>query len=130
MKTFLEDFKAFAMRGNIIDLAVAVIIGAAFSKIVSSLVDTVIMPTIGLFLGGVDFTGWAIKVGDATIAYGKFIQAVVDFVIIALIVYTVMHFLRKFEKKKEDEIKVEPEPKPSQEAVLLEEIRDLLKSRE
>ena len=130
MKTFLEDFKAFAMRGNIIDLAVAVIVGGAFSKIVSSLVDTVIMPTIGLFLGGVDFTGWAIKVGDATIAYGKFIQAVVDFLIIALIVYTVMHFLRKFEKKKENEVKVEPEPKPSQEAILLEEIRDLLKNRE
>lgn len=130
MKTFLEDFKAFAMRGNIIDLAVGVVIGGAFGKIVSSLVDTVIMPTVGLLLGGVDFTGWGFKVGDATIAYGKFIQAIVDFLIIALVVFTVLHFLRKLEKNKNEEVKIEPEPEPNEEVILLQEIRDLLKERE
>ncbi len=130
MKTFLEEFKAFAMRGNVMDLAVGVVIGGAFGKIVSSLVDTVIMPSVGLLLGGVDFTGWGFKVGEATIAYGKFIQAVVDFVIIALVVFTAMHFLRKFEKDKNNEVKVEPEPEPKEEVILLQEIRDLLKERE
>lgn len=130
MKTFLEEFKAFAMRGNVMDLAVGVVIGGAFGKIVSSLVDTVIMPSVGLLLGGVDFTGWGFKVGEATIAYGKFIQAIVDFVIIALVVFTAMHFLRKFEKDKNNEVKVEPEPEPNEEVILLQEIRDLLKERE
>ena len=130
MKKYLEDFKAFAIKGNVIDLAIAVIIGGAFGKIVSSLVDTVIMPTVGLLLGGVDFTGWGFKVGDATIAYGKFVQATVDFVIIAFVIFTVMHFLHSFEKKKEEEIKVEPEPKPNEIVILLQEIRDLLKERE
>lgn len=130
MKKYLEDFKAFAIKGNVIDLAIAVIIGGAFGKIVSSLVDTVIMPTVGLLLGGVDFTGWGFKVGDATIAYGKFVQATVDFVIIAFVIFTVMHFLHSFEKKKEEEIKVEPEPKPNETVILLQEIRDLLKERE
>ena len=130
MKKYLEDFKAFAIKGNVIDLAIAVIIGGAFGKIVSSLVDTVIMPTVGLLLGCVDFTGWGFKVGDATIAYGKFVQATVDFVIIAFVIFTVMHFLHSFEKKKEEEIKVEPEPKPNEIVILLQEIRDLLKERE
>ena len=130
MKKYLEDFKAFAIKGNVIDLAIAVIIGGAFGKIVSSLVDTVIMPTVGLLLGGVDFTGWGFKVGDATIAYGKFVQATVDFVIIAFVIFTVMHFLHSFEKKKEEEIKVEPGPKPNETVILLQEIRDLLKERE
>ncbi|QQR64802.1 large conductance mechanosensitive channel protein MscL [Candidatus Kaiserbacteria bacterium] len=130
MKRFLEDFKAFAMKGNVMDLAVAVVIGGAFGKIVSSLVDTIIMPTVGLLLGGVDFTGWGFKVGDSIIAYGKFVQATADFVIIAFVIFVVMHFLHSFEKKKELEIKVEPEPKPDETVILLQEIRDLLKERE
>jgi len=125
MKSFLEEFKAFAMRGNVIDLAVAVIIGTAFGKIVSSLVDTVIMPAIGLILGGIDFTGWVLRVGDATIAYGKFIQATVDFVIIAFVIFVVIRALRRLEKKKEVEEKTEP--KVSEEVRLLREIRDTLK---
>lgn len=124
MHSFFQEFKAFAMKGNVVDLAVAVIIGAAFGKIVSSLVDTVIMPTIGVLLGGVDFTSWAFKLGGSTIAYGTFIQSVVDFVIIALVVFVALRALSRFEKKKETEV-VEV-PKPSDEAVLLREIRDLL----
>ena len=125
MKSFLEEFKAFAIRGNVIDLAVAVVIGTAFGKIVSSLVDTVIMPTIGLLLGGIDFTTWTLHIGESIIAYGKFIQATVDFVIIALVIFLVIRTLSRFEKKKEIEAKADPEP--SEEVLLLREIRDLLK---
>lgn len=125
MHSFLEEFKAFAIRGNVIDLAVAVIIGSAFGKIVSSLVDTVIMPAIGLLLGGIDFTKWTLQVGESTIAYGKFIQATVDFVIIALVVFLAIRTLSRFEKKKEKE--VEAAPAPSEEILLLREIRDALK---
>ena len=122
MKSFLAEFKAFAVRGNVVDLAVAVIIGAAFGKIVSSLVDTVVMPAIGLVLGGVDFTGWAFTVGSATIAYGKFIQAVVDFVIIAFIIFLALRALSRLEKKEE-----KVASGPSEEVLLLREIRDSLK---
>ncbi|MFZ2253370.1 MAG: large-conductance mechanosensitive channel protein MscL [Minisyncoccia bacterium] len=125
MKSFLEEFKAFAIRGNVIDLAVAVVIGGAFGKIVSSLVDTVIMPTIGLLLGGIDFTTWAFHVGESTIAYGKFVQATVDFVIIAFVVFLALRTLSRFEEKKEVEAKANPEP--SEEVLLLREIRDSLK---
>lgn len=123
MKLF-EDFKAFAMRGNIIDLSVAVIIGTAFGKIVSSLVDTVIMPTIGILLGGINFTGWAFVVGDSTIAYGKFIQSVVDFTIISFVIFMTLRVISRFEEKKEEATK----PKePSEEVLLLREIRDSVK---
>ncbi len=121
----LDEFKAFAVRGNIIDLAVAVIIGTAFGKIVSSLVDTVIMPMIGLLLGGIDFTGWVWNVGESTIAYGKFIQSIVDFTIITFVIFMTLRALSRFEKKKEIEAKIEP--KISEEVLLLREIRDSLK---
>jgi len=122
MKKFIEDFKSFAMKGNVIDLAVAVIIGAAFGKIVSSLVDTIIMPLIGIVLGNVDFTGLVFKVGETSIAYGAFLQAVVDFVIIALVIFVAIRMLRKAEKKEEAKPK-----EPAEEVVLLREIRDSLK---
>lgn len=125
MKSFLEEFKAFAVRGNVIDLAVAVVIGAAFGKIVSSLVDTIVMPAMGLILGGIDFTEWALQIGESTIAYGKFLQAMVDFIIIAFVIFIAIRALSRFEKKKEAE--VESAPKVSDEVVLLTEIRDLLK---
>lgn len=125
MKAFYEEFKTFAVRGNVIDLAVAVVIGTAFGKIVSSLVDTVIMPMIGLILGGIDFTGWAFTLGESTIAYGRFIQAVVDFVVIAFVVFMVLRTLHRFEKEKEAEEKKPPEP--TEEIQLLREIRDGLK---
>lgn len=120
----LAEFKAFAMKGNVVDLAVAVIIGGAFGKIVSSLVDTIIMPTIGLLLGGIDFTKYVFTLGDAAIAYGKFIQAIVDFVVIAFVIFMALRILSRFEKKKEEEKKP---VEPSEEVQLLREIRDSLK---
>lgn len=125
MKSLFEEFKKFAIRGNVVDLAVAVVIGTAFGKIVSSLVDTIIMPTIGLFLGGIDFSSWSLKIGEATIAYGKFIQAVIDFVIIAFVIFMGLRTLNKLAKKKEEEAKSDPQP--TEEVLLLREIRDSLK---
>lgn len=124
MKSFLEEFKAFAVRGNVIDLAVAVVIGTAFGKIVSSLVDTVIMPVVGIVLGGIDFTSWALHVGGSTIAYGTFIQSVVDFVIIALVIFIAIRALHRFEKR---EAEKKSEPKVTEEILLLREIRDNVK---
>ena len=125
MKDFIEEFKAFAMKGNVIDLAVAVVIGAAFGKIVSSLVENIIMPTIGILLGGVDFTNWSLKVGDATITYGVFIQSIFDFTIIALVIFMVVRALTKLQKKQET-APVAP-TEPSVEVKLLTEIRDSLR---
>lgn len=127
MKSFIAEFKAFAMKGNVIDLAVAVVIGAAFGKIVSSLVDNIIMPVVGLFLGGVNFTGLAHQVGDATITYGVFIQSVIDFAIVAFVIFMVVKAINKASK-----IAKEPEPaaaptEPSEEVKLLREIRDALR---
>ena len=123
-KSFLKEFKAFAVKGNVVDLAVAVVIGGAFGKIVSSLVDTIIMPSIGLLLGGVDFTKWAVVLGDATIAYGKFIQAVIDFTIIAFVIFLAIRIRSRVETKPEKE---EKQKEPSEEVLLLREIRDSLK---
>ena len=118
----IEEFKAFAMRGNIVDLAVAVIIGSAFGKIVSSLVDTVVMPVIGLLLGGINLTKLSFRLGETVIAYGNFMQAVVDFVIIAFVIFIALRALSRFEKKKES-----APAQPSEEVLLLREIRDSLK---
>lgn len=121
MKTFIKDFKAFAMKGNVVDLAVAVVIGAAFGKIVSSLVDTIITPFIGLFMGGVDFTSLAV----GAFKYGAFIQAIIDFLIIALVIFIVIRMIGKLQKKEEEK---EDKPKePSEDVLLLREIRDALK---
>ena len=125
MKNFIEEFKAFAMKGNVIDLAVAVVIGAAFGKIVASLVENIIMPTIGIILGGVDFTTWALKVGDANITYGVFIQSIFDFTIIALVIFMVVRALAKLQKK--EEAKPAAPAEPSAEVKLLMEIRDSLR---
>jgi large conductance mechanosensitive channel len=124
MKEFVAEFKAFAMRGNVVDLAVAVVIGAAFGKIVSSLVENVIMPIIGILVGGVDFTGWALTVGSATITYGKFIQSIFDFVIVAFVIFMVVKAMAKL--KKEEEAPAAPK-EPSAEVKLLTEIRDSLR---
>ena len=125
MKTFFEEFKEFAVKGNVVDLAVAVIIGTAFGKIVSSLVDTVLMPAIGLLLGGIDFTGWTFNLGDSVIAYGAFLQAIVDFLIIAFVVFMAVRILHRFKKLRESENK--KEESSSEEVLLLREIRDLLR---
>ena len=125
--TFLGEFKKFAFKGIVIDMAVGVIIGGAFGKIVTSLVADILTPLIGLLLGGVDFKNLAWVVGEATIAYGNFIQNIIDFVIIALSIFLFIKFMGSFSKKKE-EAPQEP-PKKADDIVLLEEIRDLLKEK-
>lgn len=127
MKGFVEDFKAFAIKGNVIDLAVAVVIGAAFGKIVSSLVDTVIMPLIGLFMGGVNFSDLAVVVGDTSVMYGAFIQAVIDFLIIALVIFIAIRMIGKLNKKEEEKEEEKKPEEPSEEVKLLREISDSLK---
>lgn len=127
MKSFIKEFKAFAMKGNVLDLAVAVVIGAAFGKIVSSLVDNIITPSIGLFMGGVDFSGLAYTVDDAVISYGKFVQSVFDFLIVALVIFIVVKAINKAKGVLEEEKPAEDKPKePSEEVKLLREIRDSL----
>lgn len=120
-----NDFKEFAFKGNVFDLAVAVVIGAAFGAIVTSFVDNIITPIIGVLAGGIDFTGLSIPIGDADILYGSFIQSVIDFLIIAFAIFMAIRFLSKFRKKEEE---VEEEQIEAQEQ-LLTEIRDLLKEQ-
>lgn len=127
-----KEFKDFALKGNVVDMAVGIIIGAAFGKIVASLVADVIMPPIGLAMGGVNFTDLAIvlkeAVGDVAavkISYGKFIQTVLDFLIVAIAIFAGIKAMNSM-RKKEEEAPSEP-PKPPKNEVLLEEIRDLLK---
>ena len=115
------------MKGNVIDLAVAVVIGAAFGKIVSSLVDNIITPGIGLFMGGVDFSGLSYSVEDSVISYGKFIQSVFDFIIVAFVIFIVVKALNKAKEKLDKKEETEEKPKePSEEVKLLREIRDSL----
>jgi len=130
----IKEFKEFAVKGNVIDMAVGIVIGAAFGKIVSSFVGDVIMPPIGVLLGGVDFTNLAFTVKAAAgelpavvISYGKFIQAVIDFIIIAFAIFIAIKGINSLKRKDEEAPKVPPEP-PAQE-VLLTEIRDLLKDK-
>jgi large conductance mechanosensitive channel len=122
----LQEFKKFAMRGNVVDLAVAVIIGAAFGKIVSSLVGDVIMPVIGVLVGGVNLTGLALTVGTATLAYGKFLQACFDFLIIAWAIFMALQLINRLQRQ--GPAAPEAPAAPPRQEVLLEEIRDLLKS--
>lgn len=126
-KKQLDGFKEFIAKGNVIDLAVGVIIGSAFGKIVSSIVDDILMPLIGILIGGVDFTSLSVKIGDAVITYGNFIQNVIDFLIIALCVYVMINIINKITSKVKKEEEKKEEVKKSDEVVLLEEIRDLLK---
>ena len=126
--SFLSDFKAFAMRGNVIDMAVGVIIGTAFGKIVSSVVTDIITPLFGVILGGIDFKGLSVTVGDSVITYGNFIQATFDFVIIAFSIFLFIRLISKLHSKKEEEKPAEPAA-PSKEEQLLTEIRDLLKEK-
>jgi large conductance mechanosensitive channel len=122
----LKEFKAFIARGNVVDLAVAVIIGGAFGVIIRSLVDDIFMPAVGMLIGGIDFSGLAFTVGEEQILYGNFIQAVVNFLIIAFALFLVVRTINRF--KRNEEAAEEP-PEPSNEELLLREIRDLLKAR-
>ena len=123
----LKEFKKFISRGNVVDLAVGVVIGSAFSKIVSSLVDNIIMPLVGILIGGIDFTKLSVTIFDVEVQFGVFIQNVVDFLIIALCIFFVVKIFNKITKRDEKKEEVKP-AKPNQE-VLLEEIRDLLKDK-
>lgn len=128
----MSEFKSFAMRGNVVDMAVGIVIGGAFGKIVSSFVNDVLMPPIGMLMGGVDFGDLAVTLKEAsgevaavTLNYGSFIQTVIDFLIIAFAIFMVVKAMNNM-KKKEEEAPAAP-PKPSAEEVLLTEIRDALK---
>lgn len=138
MRKFFADFKAFAMRGNVVDMAVGIIIGAAFGKIVSSLVGDIIMPGVGLLIGGVDFSDLAITLKHAVvdaagkevspavlIRYGAFIQVVLDFIIVAFAIFMVIKGITALQNKKEVAAVPEP-PKPTPDQALLTEIRDIL----
>ena len=143
MSKFLTDFKNFAMKGNVLDMATAVIIGAAFNKIITSLVNDVIMPAVGLLVGGINFTElkWVIKEAvldeagavvtpEATLNYGNFIQSTVDFLIIAFCIFLFIRLISKLNRKKEEAPAAPaPAPEPSAEEKLLTEIRDLLKNK-
>ncbi|MEH6889216.1 large conductance mechanosensitive channel protein MscL [Bacillus sp. JJ864] len=123
-----NEFKKFALKGNVMDLAVGVVIGGAFGKIVSSLVNDIIMPLLGLLLGGINFSKLAYPLGKDTLKYGAFIQTVVDFFIIAFSIFLFIKLFNKLAFKKEEE-KKEEVPAPTKEEVLLTEIRDLLKQQ-
>lgn len=131
----MKEFKEFAVKGNVIDMAVGIIIGAAFGKIVSSFVADVIMPPIGVLVGGVDFSDLAITLKEAVgetpavvLSYGSFIQTVIDFTIIAFAIFIAIKFINSL-KRKEEEAPAAP-PEPSKEELLLTEIRDLLKEKQ
>ena len=146
MKKFFEEFKTFAMRGNVIDMAVGVVIGGAFGKITTSIVNDIIMPCISMLTGGVDFTQWKIVLKEAVanaegvidpateiaIRYGSTIAIILDFIIIAFAVFCMVKAINSLHKKKEEpapEPEPEPIPEPSAEEKLLTEIRDLLKEQ-
>jgi large conductance mechanosensitive channel len=107
----LKEFKEFVMRGNVLDLAVAVIIGGAFGKIISSLVNDILMPLIGLVLGGINFSGLAFTVGDAVVAWGAFVQAIIDFLIVAFVIFLVIRAANNLKKKEEPAPPAEPTTK-------------------
>ena len=130
--SMMSEFRDFALRGNVVDMAVGIVIGGAFGKIVSSFVNDVLMPPIGLALGGVDFSDLAVTLKEAsgdvaavTLNYGAFIQTVVDFIIIAFAIFMVVKAMNNLKKK--EEAAPPPPPKPSEEVTLLTEIRDLMK---
>lgn len=121
----IKEFKKFISRGNVVDLAVGVVIGSAFSKIVSSLVDNIIMPLVGIVIGGIDFTKLSLTIFDVDVQFGIFLQNVVDFLIIAFCIFMVIKIFNKITHKQEEK----PKSTKSDEVILLEEIRDLLKKK-
>ena len=146
MKKFFEEFKTFAMRGNVIDMAVGVVIGGAFGKISTSIVNDIIMPLVSMLTGGIDFTAWKIVLKEAVlnadgteaaaevaIKFGSTVAVIIDFIIVAFAIFCMIKFLNNMQRKKEEEPAPEPapepEPEPSAEEKLLTEIRDLLKNK-
>lgn len=130
MKKFFAEFKEFISRGNVVDLAVGMIIGSAFTAIVKSLVENIVTPLIGVLLGGLDFSGLNFTIGNAVIEIGLFVNAVITFLLTALVLFCVVKAMNRFKRKKEEEPK-EEEPAPTPENILLlQEIRDLLKEQQ
>ncbi len=129
MRNFINEFKDFAMKGNVIDLAVAVVIGSAFGKITTSLVNNVIMPAFGVLLGGIDFSDKNFKIGEASIAYGSFVQAVIEFVIIAFALFVIIKALKKLQNTEEKNKEEKKPTAPAEDIILLREIRDSLKKK-
>ena len=127
MKDFIQEFKTFAMRGNVVDLAVAVIIGTAFGKIVTSLVENIVTPLIGVLLGGVNFNTLSFTLGKAVVKYGVFIQSIFDFLVISLAIFVAIKALSRLKKKEEAAPEAEKVVEPTEEVKLLREIRDSLK---
>lgn len=141
MKKFMEEFKAFAMRGNVLDMAIGVVIGGAFGKITTSLVNDIIMPLVSILTGGVDFSAWKwvlkaavvdaageVTSPEVAVNFGNLIAVVLDFIIIAFVIFCLIKGINKLHKKKEEE--PAPPPEPSNEEKLLTEIRDLLKEQQ
>lgn len=132
MKKFLKEFKEFAVKGNMIELAIGLMIGTAFNAVTSSLVKDIFMPLIGILMGGKDFSGLSIKIGEAEITYGLLVQAIFNFLITAFVLFLLIKFIAKFkrEPKAEEVIEEVIEPEISEEVKLLAEIRDLIKKGE
>ena len=126
MRKMLKEFREFAVKGSVVDLAVGVIIGAAFGKIIASLVADIIMPVVGILIGGIQYEDLMFLVGDAEVTYGKFLQNVLDFIIVAFVIFWMVKVINHFRRKQEQEPKAAPPPRDVQ---LLEEIRDLLKQK-
>lgn len=122
-----KEFKEFISRGNVLDMAIGVIIGGAFGKIVTSVVNDLLMPLIGILLGGLDFSNLSLKIGDSKILYGAFIQSVIDFLIVAACIFMIMKIVNKITNKEKKEEEQKEAKEKSKEVALLEEIRDLLK---
>ena len=131
MKKFIEEFKAFIAKGNVMTMAVGIIIGGAFTSIVNSLVNDVITPFLGIIIGGINFTGIIIQIGEAQLLVGNFIQAVITFLLTALVIFSIIKTINGIFKKKEEEPVEEPaEPEIPADIQLLTEIRDMLKERQ
>jgi large conductance mechanosensitive channel len=127
--SFVKEFKEFAMKGNIVDLAVAVVLGGAFGAIVNSLVNNILMPLLGIITGGTDLTGLEVKVGDAVITYGVFLQSIITFVLIAFALFVAIKGINKMKKQKEEAPAPAAPAAPTKEEALLAEIRDILKNK-
>ena len=125
----LKEFRSFIERGNVIDLAVAVIIGGAFGAIVNSLVKDIFMPAVGMIIGGIDFTSLALTVGEEQVLYGNFIQAIVNFLVVAFALFLMVRAVNRLQSREKADESDESPPEPSAEEKLLTEIRDLLKTR-
>ncbi len=128
MKAFFREFKTFASRGNVIDLAVGVMLGSAFSAITNSLINDIVMPFLGIFTSQITFSDLTLTIGGAVIAYGNFIQAVLNFLVMSFVIFCMVKAINRLHRKKEEAPKAPP--KPSNEEVLLAEIRDLLKEKQ